>query len=396
MSVNEIVYQVAPNGITPQTEQHGGTQSEHRAVKLVFNLTDNLREKLLPFRENGKLVYRFDAYDGEGSLVPGVPKELGTDTVPEFYLEQWLTRVGGKIRIYLVITALTDGSTEMELYSFPACLVFNNLPHATLKDDADNFESVSVAAQNAIDAAENAIDAAQNAVKVSHSAKEVADIANDAAQKAIETSNSVRADADSGVFNGERGERGPSGVYVGSGPMPEDCNVQIDPSGDTLDASQIATRAYVDERISNFNPEDVDVDLSDYPTREEMQDAISAISTDYIVERGVTDIWTWEKWNSGKAECWCQVDYPSVKFTTAWGSLFTADNKFGGRSYPFEFVNVPQEYQTIIRSEALCFIGMHDNNANTTTSATFNLLRATSVDFGYDITIGIRAIGRWK
>lgn len=210
--------------------------------------------------------------------------------------------------------------------------------------------------------------------------------------------NSVRADADSGVFNGERGERGPSGVYVGSGPMPEDCNVQIDPSGDTLDASQIATRAYVDERISNFDPEDVDVDLSDYPTKDEMQDAISAISTDYIVERGVTGIWTWEKWNSGKVECWCQVDYTNVKFTTAWGSLFTADTEFGGIQYPFEFIEIPQEYQTLIRSDALCFIAMHDGNATTTTSATFELLRATATasDWYYKISIGIRAIGRWK
>lgn len=30
-----------------------------------------------------------------------------------------------------------------------------------------------------------------------------------------------------------KGEKGSSGVYVGSGDMPEDCNVQIDPNGDT-------------------------------------------------------------------------------------------------------------------------------------------------------------------
>ena len=29
---------------------------------------------------------------------------------------------------------------------------------------------------------------------------------------------------------GLQGERGPSGVYVGSGDIPEDCNVQIDPN----------------------------------------------------------------------------------------------------------------------------------------------------------------------
>lgn len=31
-----------------------------------------------------------------------------------------------------------------------------------------------------------------------------------------------------------KGEKGTSGVYVGSGDMPEDCNVQIDPDGDAV------------------------------------------------------------------------------------------------------------------------------------------------------------------
>jgi hypothetical protein len=33
---------------------------------------------------------------------------------------------------------------------------------------------------------------------------------------------------------GPAGERGPSGVYVGSGEMPENCNVQIDPTGEVI------------------------------------------------------------------------------------------------------------------------------------------------------------------
>lgn len=48
---------------------------------------------------------------------------------------------------------------------------------------------------------------------------------------------------------GERGERGLSGVYVGSGNMPEDCNIQIDPSGTTDD---YATTQYVDDAIGDI------------------------------------------------------------------------------------------------------------------------------------------------
>lgn len=35
-------------------------------------------------------------------------------------------------------------------------------------------------------------------------------------------------------LKGDKGDRGLSGVYLGSGDMPEDCNVQIDPNGDAL------------------------------------------------------------------------------------------------------------------------------------------------------------------
>lgn len=35
-------------------------------------------------------------------------------------------------------------------------------------------------------------------------------------------------------LKGEKGDTGNSGVYVGSGDMPEDCNVQIDPEGEAM------------------------------------------------------------------------------------------------------------------------------------------------------------------
>lgn len=64
------------------------------------------------------------------------------------------------------------------------------------------------------------------------------------------------------VMNGEKGERGASGVYVGSGEMPDDCNVQIDPTGDNTncDGSTLATlddvravKGYVDTKLSDAN-----------------------------------------------------------------------------------------------------------------------------------------------
>lgn len=45
---------------------------------------------------------------------------------------------------------------------------------------------------------------------------------------------------------GEDGANGSSGVYVGSGEMPADCNVQIDPNGDVAELSDFATKEEVD------------------------------------------------------------------------------------------------------------------------------------------------------
>ena len=137
---------------------------------------------------------------------------------------------------------------------------------------------------------------------------------------------SVRYDADNGAFKGDKGdkgEQGVSGVYVGSGDMPEGYNVQIDPDGDTIDMNALATKEYVDSAISAVDPQ---VNLLNYPTKDELADeldpiqqSITDMSVDYIVERGNNDIWTWEKWASGKAVCWGNVDvyYQDVnKLTT--------------------------------------------------------------------------------
>ncbi len=158
---------------------------------------------------------------------------------------------------------------------------------------------------------------------------------------------SVREDADNGVFKGAKGEKGDkgdtgnSGVYVGAGDMPHDCNVQIDITGDTIDMDSLATKQYVDEEIATFDfikvvdalPESglpnriylvpnadatennlfdeyiwvngawefittkiVEVELVNYIKRQEL--------ADYIVEQGITTVdgvtWNWEKWASGK------------------------------------------------------------------------------------------------
>lgn len=47
-----------------------------------------------------------------------------------------------------------------------------------------------------------------------------------------------------------KGPTGDSGVYVGSGDMPEDCNIQIDPTGEAV---ELATTEYVNAAIGDID-----------------------------------------------------------------------------------------------------------------------------------------------
>ncbi len=148
MALKTLNYSVDIAGITPATEQFGGTQGDHKVTTIEFILTDELYETVTDESGDVRHMYRFDVYDGEGGIWSSVPEEITENTV-SITLEERHTRFGGKITVYLVITALSeDNKTEMELYSFPAVLRFNNKPDGTYQQ-GENYESISSLAESA-------------------------------------------------------------------------------------------------------------------------------------------------------------------------------------------------------------------------------------------------------
>ena len=55
---------------------------------------------------------------------------------------------------------------------------------------------------------------------------------------------------------------------------------------------------------------------------------------DFIIEQGTTDIWTWEKWNSGKAVCWGNVDMSNA---VSQGE----NNCYVSIIFPLTFTSIP-------------------------------------------------------
>ena len=165
MAIRTISYSVKSDGISPNTEQQAGLQSEHAVTQLVFTLDSTLYQALLSEKgETDTLVYRFDCCDSMGGAVKTEPSALTSDTVT-FTVGENLTRSGGKARVYLVISRYNaEEKTETELLSFPAKLRFENVPE-TDSDNGNSRESLSTLTEAAKNAAERAKQSADTAVE---------------------------------------------------------------------------------------------------------------------------------------------------------------------------------------------------------------------------------------
>ncbi len=194
MAIKTIKYTVDISGVAPATEQSAGTQGDHRVTKLEFALSQNLYEDITLLTTH-KVMYHFDVYDGAGGIWQSEPKELGSNVQLE--LEKQHTRFGGKITVYLVITALSqDNETEMELYSFPSVLQLKNRPDGT-QQDGEKHESVAGLVEVAKQKAAEAALSAETAESIN---KEVQDFAAEIEEK-----------LKSGDYKGEKGDTGPQG-----------------------------------------------------------------------------------------------------------------------------------------------------------------------------------------
>lgn len=169
MAIRNITYTVSVDGISPATEQFGGTQEEHNATSLTFEFSPSLKSKLLEYIPDYELYYRFDIYDGEGNVLQGDSEAFFTDGESlgsvTLNLAEPASRYGGRISVYLVVTAFNEDGTALNLYSFPAKLRFNNLPDGGEGDNnaREAITTLTEAAKNAADnAGQSALDAAES------------------------------------------------------------------------------------------------------------------------------------------------------------------------------------------------------------------------------------------
>lgn len=73
---------------------------------------------------------------------------------------------------------------------------------------------------------------------------------------------------------------------------------------------------------------------------------LGGVQQDYIVAQGVTNDWTYRKWNSGIMECWKSLLYATT-VDNKWGSLYLSPTATARQSFPYPFIYGPVENVTV-------------------------------------------------
>lgn len=120
--------------------------------------------------------------------------------------------------------------------------------------------------------------------------------------------------------------------------------------------------------------------------------------SDYVVEQGKSNNWTYRKWKSGIAECWCKKSIATT-ITNAWGSLYTSGGlESSNLDFPFTFSESPVVNVSCCNNGAGVFIIASGSwgPLSTTSTGMFELVRAVSSGTANTYVLCYQVMGRWK
>lgn len=322
MAIRTINYILSADGISPSAEQAAGLRGEHSATELKFTLSMPLYSAVMEEKGEGdRIVYRFDCYDGLGNSFISDTADLEDDAVG-FTLGENLTRAGGRLRVYLVISRIgASEQAETELFSFPARLYFENVPLGGT-DCGEPRASLSALGEISKTAAGQAIESAASALAAKQAA-EAAQEKTELARRALEQGSEF-------VFDGGNAA-GAAGVEF-----------VVDPELSGVSENAVSNRA-VTAGINGIETEigelkgtaaglagRIDAQESGLSQLEgtvsELESDLSARTGVYIVESGTEGIWSWRKWSDGTAECWGKSTQ-SVDIKTLEREIYHSDKQ---------------------------------------------------------------------
>ena len=157
---------------------------------------------------------------------------------------------------------------------------------------------------------------------------------------------------------------------------------------DKANALQVGLKAYFDEDV------EVSGELTSNTLKATSLLQIAGSSVmDFVVEQGTSGSWTYRKWNSSIAECWCAVaDTVTYEGAAFGGYLYYT----GSYSYPLNFISAPTvSYNATFTGGYNAIIG--DGGTNGTSGFGRVKILSNIGDLqGSSVLVRIHAIGRWK
>jgi len=121
---------------------------------------------------------------------------------------------------------------------------------------------------------------------------------------------------------------------------------------------------------------------------------------DYVIAQGRSGIWTYRKWNSGFAECWCTASN-KVATDTKWGNVYYYQALQGGYALPFTFIQTgdfqddPQGFVDI-QTPGGSYSFQIANRCTTTAAPKGYVMCPVQQTSGIDTLFTFYIRGRWK
>lgn len=117
---------------------------------------------------------------------------------------------------------------------------------------------------------------------------------------------------------------------------------------------------------------------------------------DFVVQHGTNGIWTFRKWKSGIAECWCRKTV-SATLNNNWGPLYTSGSLTAlNIAFPFTFSAVPTITANLSCNGVGAFLMVPGSSPGPSTKSTgvYEIGRATSLSSANIFEVNFYVIGK--
>lgn len=116
---------------------------------------------------------------------------------------------------------------------------------------------------------------------------------------------------------------------------------------------------------------------------------------DYIVKSEISGIWTYQKWKSGIAKCWCTLSLTTSIQHAFDGIELFHDSKMKSVKYPFTFKEVPTEIATLQSPGWIAWLASKNKNTKNA-SGVYVIISPDKQSTNADYNISLQVEGLWK